>query len=1512
MGDKARTAVMKGACSPAFFLRMTIMIALLVGMLPLAPAQGESAAALPTEGPNLLLNGSFEQITNGLPASWSKWIASGYTGNPQFTLDENTVKSGSRSLRIQSAEPARASINQSIRVEQNQSYRLSVWAKLDNIVSTDRGVVMRYQFFDANNTKIGTDNYVGARKGTAEWDQITHQATVPAGAARMLVEYFLWAASGTVWFDDAQVSKVIPITDRIRSEHPRLLATSSDFAALKDRIAADPRLQSWYDKLYAKAETILTEPASIYEIPDGVRLLAVSRKVKDRIQTLGLMYRLTKDSRFAERAWKELEAAGRFKDWNPSHFLDTAEMTYAFAIGYDWLYDYWSAERKLFLRDATVNKGFNPALAGYKRPDFWVNTSNNWNFVVNGGIGMGALAFGDEPEVKALAEDLLGRGFQSLPKALAQWAPDGGWYEGPGYWAYSVEYAGLYMKALKTAVGTDFGLSQSPGFPLNGDFPIHMSGPINMTFNFADAGSGLPNSPSLHWFGSEFNKPEYGWWQAQRADLSPSPLDLLWYAPNDYPGPRSSHLQLDKYFRNVEAVSMRSSWEDPRAVFAGFKGTSKEKNHNNLDAGTFVLDALGVRWAQELGADNYNLPGYFGGERWTYYRMRGEGQNVLVINPDESPDQEPAATISISKFASSPQESFAVADLTQAYAKNVVKAERGIRLLDHRRQLLIQDEVQAKSPSDVWWFMHTATQMEQIAPDGQWAMLNSNGKRLWARILSPSQAKFVVMDAVPLPTSPNPEGQNSNAGIRKLAIHLEDVQDLRLAVLMVPLREGESPPVELPQVMPLSEWNTPAAEVSLLHSITVGGKPLESFTAEAFTYDVNLPDGTTTAPIVTAVAADSNASVHVRQASGVPGTAWINVSTPSGGTGTYQIHFQSKVSVGAVGLPVADVTASSDDGNIALNTIDDDLDSRWSAEGDGEWIRYALGAPSTIRSVSVAWYRGNERTSSFDIEVSGDGALWTRVFSGRSSGITTGLENYAIGEHQARYVRIIGHGNSQNQFNSITEVRIYDRVVSDPHRTPELKSVSLSTNTTGLKVSQSTRLQLSGAMNTGESADLTRAKVEYFSSNPEVVSVSGDGVVTAVGEGSARVVAAVTLDGYLKFAGLNFTVMDPLNRVFTPAKDTFARDGSYADINYGSSGNLTVKRSSIGFQREAFLQFDLGDLTGDVDSAVLYLYGNVADSAGTEIDNTVRAVENDSWAETGLTWNNRPSTGASLATTRVNSQPAWREFDITDFVKAQAAGDRTASLAVIQETEPGLSTNFYSKESGKFKPYLKVKLLDSHVPAISVTGITYGGSYANSVTPVITAEDAETGVKSLSITVDGKPHDSGTNITALGVHELTATAADYAGNVSNVSVTFAVYDPTAGPVTAAGWFSAANTETVTGSTYGSKVHLQANLGYNSLGQPEGSLRIHDEPRGIRFELQQIKFLVIAEQTMSLVGTGIGTDGQQYHAQLELLNDAAMNGKPKPTVSVSVWPKERSTPVMEATSRQFTGNITFHK
>jgi hypothetical protein len=107
------------------------------------------------------------------------------------------------------------------------------------------------------------------------------------------------------------------------------------------------------------------------------------------------------------------------------------------------------------------------------------------------------------------------------------------------------------------------------------------------------------------------------------------------------------------------------------------------------------------------------------------------------------------------------------------------------------------------------------------------------------------------------------------------------------------------------------------------------------------------------------------------------------------------------------------------------NTVDGDLGTRWSAEGDGEWIRYDLGEVEEVSAVRIAWYKGNERTARFDVDVSSDDSSWTTVLAdAESSGTTLDLETYDFADVSARYVRIVGHGNSTSMWNSITEVEI--------------------------------------------------------------------------------------------------------------------------------------------------------------------------------------------------------------------------------------------------------------------------------------------------------------------------------------------------------------------------------------------------------------------------------------------------------------------------------------------------------
>jgi hypothetical protein len=122
------------------------------------------------------------------------------------------------------------------------------------------------------------------------------------------------------------------------------------------------------------------------------------------------------------------------------------------------------------------------------------------------------------------------------------------------------------------------------------------------------------------------------------------------------------------------------------------------------------------------------------------------------------------------------------------------------------------------------------------------------------------------------------------------------------------------------------------------------------------------------------------------------------------------------------------VTASTwQEPNVPANTRDANLSTRWAASGDGQWLRYDLGTPRQVSQVAIAWYQGDRRQSAFTLEVSTNGTQWTTVYSDNSSGTTLELEPYSVTPMTAQYVRIVGHGNTANLWNSVTEVEIWGR-----------------------------------------------------------------------------------------------------------------------------------------------------------------------------------------------------------------------------------------------------------------------------------------------------------------------------------------------------------------------------------------------------------------------------------------------------------------------------------------------------
>jgi hypothetical protein len=146
---------------------------------------------------------------------------------------------------------------------------------------------------------------------------------------------------------------------------------------------------------------------------------------------------------------------------------------------------------------------------------------------------------------------------------------------------------------------------------------------------------------------------------------------------------------------------------------------------------------------------------------------------------------------------------------------------------------------------------------------------------------------------------------------------------------------------------------------------------------------------------------------------------------PSGDGGVGPDATADALSAGCGKLPITAVVASTvESPNVAANAIDSSLSTRWSGYGVGAYITADLGATASLCAVDIAWYRGNARKSSFTISVSTDGAGYATVYSGKSSGTTTSDETYTFSAVSARYVRVTVNGNTENDWASITDLRV--------------------------------------------------------------------------------------------------------------------------------------------------------------------------------------------------------------------------------------------------------------------------------------------------------------------------------------------------------------------------------------------------------------------------------------------------------------------------------------------------------
>jgi hypothetical protein len=563
--------------------------------------------------------------------------------------------------------------------------------------------------------------------------------------------------------------------DLAEKPHPRLWLPESAEAAIRGKLANDPLAASLQTVVMTEATRILKSRTCRYQIPDGKRLLAESRLALHNVLHTAWAWRLGGEEKFRLRAIAELDAACGFKDWNPSHFLDTAEMATAVATGYDWLYASLTPEQRAMCEHAIIEKALKPAKAVYDKGGWWSKPDNNWSQVCGSGIALAAAAIAGNDA--GLAEELFDRGLKLVESCTGFYAPDGMYPEGPGYWHYGTDYHVMLLAACQT-LNRPF--EENPLLSKAGGSIMHLTSPTRYAFNFADAGSGLEKpSPAQCWLAAQFKdavqarhvRQLFTRTMAEDKKAACSPLSLLWLP--DAPSADGAMPTAAVYQGQQAVATFRTGWT-PKDAFFAIKGGTPAASHGHMDVGSFVYDAHGVRWIHDLGKENYNLPGYFGNKRWNFFRLQNRSHNTLEINGQlQNAKSEPCPLISQTLSANPLAAAF---DLTGAYSNAAAKVIRRVSFDARRGTARIEDEITQPTGTVIWRAFTDA----QAEVKGDQVILRKEGNQITLQRIN-TAGTWTVTDAKP-PT----EMENQNKKFRAVVLTIPKAEDVSVIVELRP------------------------------------------------------------------------------------------------------------------------------------------------------------------------------------------------------------------------------------------------------------------------------------------------------------------------------------------------------------------------------------------------------------------------------------------------------------------------------------------------------------------------------------------------------------------------------------------------------------------------------------------------------------------------------------------------------------------------------------------------------
>ena len=821
--------------------------------------------------------------------------------------------------------------------------------------------------------------------------------------------------------------------------HPRIIAKKEDFDRVRALKDTDEYMKKCVEQIMGSADELLSDTEKPYALPNGTDLLTAARHYLDRNSNLGFAWQMTHDEKYAKKLWEGLQYVLNYPDWNFTHMIDSGELAMGVAIGYDWIYDYLTEEQRAFVQERLIKQMIDPQIDIIRdlcatrhvmaNAGDYATSKSNFNAVINSGIIAACLSIAESNPEKCFR--LLELSVRSVENGIMLIRPDGTWQESPGYWNYAFSYLCRGLQSLMNSTGNHYGFMDAQGMENTGKWYMqNESSNGNYAYHDGDAGPADSRFPAMlaRYYGDE-DLQALCYMQLKRDRRTTRVEDPLFYDPSCKGN--ADNLELDAFYKGLDLVYSRSSYTDNNAMYFAAHAGQVKTYHSQADVGTFVFDLDGVRWAQELGKEDYasirdsSVPPY---------RSTMQGHNVMVHDIETNwwgLDYGYDVMCYTDKYESKEAGSMIIYDMHEPYKQFVKDHHRGFYVGDNRRSLTVQDRFTPLKDMDSYWFMQTKADVE--IQDNRTVILSQAGKKLKMEIRTDAP-DYVVEKGPATQLGKAAAGQNANVGYTRIRIKLPVHSDTTYTVTVKLSALDEATSSIDAMTIPMEEWVIPDDSYQVKPSlnasnIRVNGKKLSEVVVDG---KIPFVEGQEVPKITADPENPANSVEIIYDDSGEFGSVRVWNPDKSAYSDT-NIGFKVTKSANLDAfniLDIADYSVSStlEEWNPKESMLDNNFLTRWtSAAVSGEYALFDLGETKQVDAVALAFWQGDTRCYQYEIQGSVDGNQWVSLKKGGSSVETEGFELMEFNGAPYRFIKVIGYGNTVNKLTNILEFRALQR-----------------------------------------------------------------------------------------------------------------------------------------------------------------------------------------------------------------------------------------------------------------------------------------------------------------------------------------------------------------------------------------------------------------------------------------------------------------------------------------------------